>query len=266
MAIVRGTEEAGILKVTIKPRKKYLINSPRLRRIRSGKRLPSVVSMHLPKTAGTSFRLFLQELYGEGFRSMYEEKETAPRLLHTVKLKERDRCLHGHFQATAYEEKLPGAIKLTWLRDPVERVVSSYFQYLRQPEEARGSQFSERFFTEGWGLMDFARSEEIRYQLVWYFDAVPLEDFFFVGITECYEQSLDLLRYQLKQDGPAQFHNVNRNPRRHPSSFYELSTGQRRNLESILEWDLDLYWRARYRLEKQLKQAFGDQAPALPSR
>jgi len=219
--------------------------------------LPEIVSLHIPKSGGSSFRDFLGNLYGNGMRTMYTPEETAPRLIHEVELDPRIRCLHGHFQADAYDHLLPDAVKVTWLRDPIERVVSGYYQFLRHPDTAGDSDFNREFFESGMNLMEFARHENIRASLFWYLNAVPLEDFFFVGLTEAYDDSMRLFCHLLGVPAPASSRTINTNPDKAVTQRYQLSPAHRSELEGLYAGEIELYRFAKYRLEEQLRQAFG---------
>ena len=265
-ARLKASSEHGFLRLEIwKPRHAR----PRLRfprGPRARKRLPRMISMHLPKAAGSSFRGFLQHLYGNSLRCLYDAEETSPRLLGKVRLARGTRCLHGHFQADAYDDRLRGAVKITWLRDPVERIVSSYYQYLRNPETAADFDFNKRIIMGGWSLMDFAREESMIRQTRWYFNAVPLEKFLFIGIAEEFGVSLALLCRLLGVEPPESVGNINTNPQKRPESRYALTRAQREELNGLYAEEIELYRYARYRLQAQLDRVFGKAAPQLETR
>jgi SAM-dependent methyltransferase len=220
--------------------------------------LPELISMHIPKSGGTSFRSVLEELYGSTFRPMYAREEMDPGLAQKVKFNSQTRCLHGHFQADAFDGHFPEARKITWLRHPVDRVVSLYFQFHHNPESAFESAFNKRIFEEGWSLMDFARQPEVQRQVRWYFNAVPLDSFFFIGVVERYAESLRLFYHLLGKPTPEVSPGMNVNPKKRMGSAYDLSPAQRSGLESILAEETELYRLVEYRLREQLALAFGE--------
>jgi len=224
---------------------------------RKGGPLPELISVHIPKTAGTSFRLFLQELYGGQLRCLYAEEETAPELAPVFEFAPETCCLHGHIQASAFSDKFPRASYLTWLRDPVERIASSYFQYLREPGLGLEQPVNQRLQKEGWSLLEFARTPEMRGQQAWYVDALPRERFLFIGITERYAESLRLLCHLLGVAAPKTIPTVNTNPEKNPRHRYILTRHQREELEILYAEDIELYRYAKRRLDRQLRQAFG---------
>lgn len=248
--------EGNLLRLDVRPAKKPKTVSLS-RCLGADSPPPRLISMHIPKCGGTSFRSFLEDLYGNAFRPMYAEAETAPRLAHKLKLDPETRCLHGHFQADAFDGKRPDALKLTWLRHPIERMVSLYFQFHRHPESAEESSFNTRLFEEGWSLLEFAGQPEIRRQVRWYFNAVPLDDFFFIGISERYTECMRLLCHLLGRPAPAALPENNVNPNKKTGAGYALSAYQRHGLESLMAEEIELYRFIEYRLDRQLARAFG---------
>src|SRR5262245_28583642 len=102
-----------------------------------------IIVTHVPKTAGTSLRHYLQEVFGDRLFPEYVEtlalRARWRRLL--VRLGwvragfgRRVDCIIGHSPATKYDRLFPQALHAVWLRDPVERVVSNFFHSLRNPE------------------------------------------------------------------------------------------------------------------------------------
>ncbi|NBD38155.1 MAG: sulfotransferase family 2 domain-containing protein [Verrucomicrobia bacterium] len=218
--------------------------------------LPELISVHIPKSGGSSFRDFLQNLYGDGLRCIYTEEESAPRLVHQVAIDPfTTRCLHGHFHASAFLDRYKDPALITWLRDPVERVVSAYYQYVRVPED-RIYEFNCRLRREGWGLMKFARMAEMRRLTRWHFDAVPLERFLFIGIMEEYNLSLRVFCELLGLEPPERISRVNTNPDRNDKG-YALTRAQRRELEGLYDEEIRLYEQCRDRLRRQAEQLLG---------
>jgi SAM-dependent methyltransferase len=233
--------EGNLLRLEMRPQRVPVPLSPAQPAARQGQDLPKLLSMHIPKTAGTSFRKFLEQLYGSRLRLMYSEADTAPRLRDKVRVDPSTLCLHGHFQADALFPQLPGAALITWIRDPVQRVISSYFQMLRNPECAEESAFNKAFFQENWSIMEFARKDEIRRQVLWYFNAVPLADFFFIGVSEWYEASMALFCHRMGIEPMTSVNDsLNTNPNRQQST-YPLSELQLREFKTLFVEEFSLY-------------------------
>ncbi|MFT6020599.1 MAG: hypothetical protein ACI9CQ_003405, partial [Saprospiraceae bacterium] len=85
-----------------------------------------LISIHIPKTGGTSFYQILQQVYGEELSISYRRKdynEVIQRGLDLAKtINEEIKIFHGHL---CYEElrtihQNSNAKVICWLRDPVE--------------------------------------------------------------------------------------------------------------------------------------------------
>jgi len=99
-----------------------------------------LVSVHLPKTAGTSFAASLEEIYGSKLLRDYSDipintpayERNKMALQAGICNAEKDfrdvECIHGHFLPVKYllfSDKRQTTF-VTWMRNPVERVLSHY--------------------------------------------------------------------------------------------------------------------------------------------
>ncbi len=151
-----------------------------------------LVFVHVPKTAGTSFRYALREQFGDaGLAYDYgpQAYETTPlvrRLVHEQpdlpRLREEliaagVKVLCGHVPAARYADVFGRQNLLVIVRDPVQRLVSEYFHNCRHMGERRP-------------LAEFARDPRFidhQYRLV---SAVAPPDYGFVGLTEHYAETV----------------------------------------------------------------------------
>ncbi|MYF13010.1 MAG: hypothetical protein F4229_18890 [Gammaproteobacteria bacterium] len=97
-----------------------------------------LVSIHIPKTGGTTLReSILKPALGDRLKMDYGDKplatevsvrnESALAFEPPPDLASRYDCVHGHFLATKYlSENFPCQFAV-WFRDPVQRMVSRYF-------------------------------------------------------------------------------------------------------------------------------------------
>lgn len=171
-------------------------------------RRPMVVSLHLPKTAGTSFAETLRVAAGAGYladygdlpmqhgrlRRRWDAIRGGQALRH--RLPEDLDCIHGHFLAVKYRIALGGrpAMFITWLRDPGQRLASHYAFWRRDYDGGDPAQpLRNRMLREDWSFERFALGPEMRNvyrQYLWGFDPARFD---FIGITEHYEADLGRL-------------------------------------------------------------------------
>lgn len=160
-----------------------------------------LISVHMPKTGGLSFRAMLEQHFGErGFRHDYADyplaRPAAERHRHayTAALTQSVEsvagvgCIHGHFLPAKYLllADLRPCQFVTWLRHPVQRLVSHYYYWQRAYEEGSPlvSPLHEQVIAEKWSLEAFCRSEPLRNVYSVFLWGLPFERLDFVGITE----------------------------------------------------------------------------------
>lgn len=169
-----------------------------------------LLSMHIPKTAGTSFRMALQECLGDTMLLAYRGRIAGPdvvchfhgRLLETLDPGEADRlldycddkdvrCIHGHFAMAPLHELFPDAPCITFIREPVGRLVSAYnHMWVTMPDAARRTSFEA-----------FVRNERTQnvYEQLGIVDY--LDNMAFIGVMEEYGRSLQLLERTMPELG-----------------------------------------------------------------
>lgn len=161
-----------------------------------------LISLHIPKTAGTSFRKILEKQYGPALtrldirngKLLVDEK-----LFWGTSLPAQSKVIHGHFMYPALQQCLAkgeGKPKLiTWLRHPVERVISNYY-YLAERmaremnEEEKGLNLLIKMQKS---LLEYAESEFARNRMSKFLQGTEPEDFFFIGLTETFESDVKKL-------------------------------------------------------------------------
>jgi len=162
------------------------------------KYVPELISLHIPKTAGTSFRHILKEVYGERAVVRFDIRRGVVELNSEVYESEKlpsAKVLHGHFIYDEIQTKfdLPQNIKkITWLRHPVHRVISNYY-YLESRlktilnEEDRGVNILKKMQRT---LSEYAKDERNRNRQSKFLSGISLNKFDYVGITENFEHDL----------------------------------------------------------------------------
>jgi len=194
-----------------------------------------VVSVHIPKCAGTSFRHVLRQIHGPGLWLNYGDDfrwEAVP---------SGTTCIHGHFSAAAYDGVIPGRKLITIVRHPVERVVSNYHHFLRVPDPRNPA--SVRMHAEKMTLLQFARMERVRNEIVSYSAGKTPSDFAWIGLAERYPESLVLLRKKFGISAPMTAIRDNVNPER-KNPCYELKSHEYDEILGLNAADLVWYEKA----------------------
>lgn len=213
-------------------------------RVRKGELNEGLISLHIPKTAGTSFTAILRSLFPQKLYRHYKHEFSTSQSVTSHFIHPHIRCVHGHFQVNAFDACFDRTTTLTWFRDPVERLVSTYYQVLRNPQDSRHDPNYRRVLEEEMNLVDFARKTNAANQVPWYLNGHALADFTFIGIVERMPESLHMLRMLLGDDtAQLDFPQANTNPKR-SGSRYELDPIVRQELELILEDEMRLYRKA----------------------
>lgn len=174
-----------------------------------------LVSFHVPKTAGTAFRHTLQEIYGKDqvlldYHQKYSPKQDFP---------QEARVIHGHFSVAKYKNCFLEAKRLVWLRHPLFRLLSDYFNnYL--PKDKR-PKMNPKLLEKDLNILEFAqfpgKSNFVAKQL----SGMKLEEFDFVGIQEFYAEDMQKL-IQLMEWPKVEVKTKNLN--RYPQYFQQLQT------------------------------------------
>lgn len=213
-----------------------------------------LVSLHLPKTAGTSFGKSLQVFFGDAYLRDYEDggiskpphERNKSALLRSVKIAKRGLgkvgCVHGHFLPVKYlllgdKENLRF---VTWMRDPVERVMSHYNFWQKRYNPRTAAPHHKQVIEEKWTLEQFCLSPKFRNIYAQYLWAFPLEYFDFVGITEHYEE--DFAHFAKRYlAGSVESQKLNATTK---TAACLIDDSLRRRIESYHERDIALYTRA----------------------
>lgn len=161
-----------------------------------------LVSVHLPKTAGTSFGKSLEDYFGDRLYRDYSDfpLNTSPfkrKISATLKgLKGigspfgNIECIHGHFLPIKYRLLRMRQLVhfITWIRDPVERLASHYHFWKRSYDPRTSPALHRQVVEEDWSFERFYRSPQLRNVYTQFLWGFPLSNFEFIGITEQYDE------------------------------------------------------------------------------
>ena len=154
-----------------------------------------IISIHIPKTAGSSFRNVLSQVYGNDL-IFWDYSDSNHEYNLGSELPENTQVIHGHFPAKKYNGHFPKAKRIVWLRHPIFRLVSEYFY--AQKYVNRDNPNHVQLVDNNLSLLEFAHIEDLRNLLSKYLEGMQLEDFYFVGIQEFYDADLAELKQLLQ--------------------------------------------------------------------
>lgn len=214
-----------------------------------------LISVHLPKTAGTSFEYELEHSLGDKLLKDYSLGIVKNSALNNNKLAlelsaniryskyENIDCIHGHFFPLKYLmlDKYINVKFITWMRHPVDRYFS-HFYYLKNNftlEQTEGIHYL--MIDEDWSFERFVFEPEFQNlysQFLWGF---PLEYFDFIGITEFYTE--DRLAFSKKYGMSFKKNELKMNQRK-SSNNVVITQELRTKIEKFHAKDMDLYYRA----------------------
>ncbi|HEY7002114.1 MAG TPA: sulfotransferase family 2 domain-containing protein [Candidatus Udaeobacter sp.] len=224
--------------------------------VETGARLSNknlIISIHIPKTGGTTFVEALRKCAQEVFYLDYGAEPLAPTalfrrgelmtapfesIISDLELLPGRSVIHGHFPVKKYRDLFPNAVYVTWLRDPVERVISNYLYWQRS--DIPGDRRWEQVTTHNMSLEQFAELEFARNLQEAFLSSLAVEQFDFIGITEEFDRSLELFRRLFCPDIRLDATIQNDNPNRR-GKFYDMDSEVRKKIRLLNERDVHLY-------------------------
>lgn len=170
-----------------------------------------LISIHIPKTAGTSFFHTLKKQYGEKkvVRIDHHPKGKPTEKIRINKIEkskayiyQNPKVIHGHFNMAQLQEHIDLAHDvpiITWLRDPAERVISNYFYLSKRLEEELDERKKKLDILAKMkrSLLEYAQNERNQNRISKFLNGVALEDFFFIGLVENYNEDVQELGKKL---------------------------------------------------------------------
>jgi hypothetical protein len=228
-----------------------------------------LISVHLPKTAGSSFLAAIEQHFAGRLLRDYEGRpitrsglsRNSRALLGWARYGVSSRgltgydCVHGHFMPLKYRQLSASATPqfVTWMRHPVDRLASHYYHWMRVAPPAHASPVRRRVYQEQWTLQRFCLGREFRNIYSNYLWGFPLSRFDFIGITEHYDTELDYFSRAF-MDGELTVMRENANPARQEATYID-DPGLREKIEHWHGADLALYRQALAMRQRRL-QAF----------
>ncbi len=161
-----------------------------------------LVSIHVEKTAGTSFYEDLKKIYGERKvvrvdTHQHDQLAVNRAYSFSVKTLQEAEVLHGHIKKDQLEHffDLPKAVQyITWIREPGERVLSSY-NYLSAilNEKVNPEKNPDLLKKLKRNFGEYLYRPEACDQMAASLEGFRLDEFSFIGLTHRYALDMQLL-------------------------------------------------------------------------
>lgn len=154
-----------------------------------------LLSIHIPKTAGTSFYRILEQIYGDQVSISYKRRDVKPLLYNGVlNIAAPIRVMHGHFFYREVQQFKEAKV-ICWLRDPVDRVISNFHFFkdgLRNPER-NPINYEHNKHRIDEDLLTYASRPENRNRMCEFLEGIAVEDLFFIGRQSHFEEDIKRL-------------------------------------------------------------------------
>lgn len=209
--------------------------------------------VHIPKTAGTSFRLGAEQVFDRkriAYDYNHKSKETSdaveqhiygdikdPWQLFQDLKQQQVAMIAGHVRADKYTPLCGVNNAITFVREPLQRLASEYHHFVRHHGFKGG-------FDEFYNL---PRMQDRMHKML---AGVPLEAFGLVGVTERYSDSLALIHKRFSVQIPDREDNLGNERVGNP---HDIPKEQRDILINLNKKDIALFRKADRLLEERLK-------------
>jgi hypothetical protein len=234
-----------------------------------------LLSIHVPKTAGNSFREALMGSFGDRLMLDYGDwagfntpeanirrilREEAMRARRDELMKKYD-VIHGHFIADKYQGLFPDEQFIAFFRNPFQQSVAHYFFLVRNPQREHPE---EKILHDAkMTLLEYLEWDALRDQQSRFLGSLSIDDLAFVGLSEEYSKSLELFRSMFGYDlGEPRFENVNE---ARSGAEYPISADVRTAVKKYRPADIELYERAKDIFARQSRVAVRSRPQFSPS-
>jgi len=154
-----------------------------------------IIFSHIPKTAGANLKINIENGLAGKFYLDYDYE------LLTNKLKEElvgVNIIYGHFISDKYNSLDVKKDLVCFLRNPTERVISNYYYWKYYPIPADKIITIIKKIKDGeMGLSHFANTEYSKTFYKTMFGLNKVSDFSFIGITERFDESINIINEKL---------------------------------------------------------------------
>jgi len=221
------------------------------------------ISIHIPKTAGTTVAYILD--YGTNRRIFYDYEEdydkpppTEYLNRHREFINDKFDVIHGHFLYKKYASAFPDEKYIATLRHPVSRVISQYNHILDEPP-GTGAWPTAEILSGDMDIVEFAGIYNIGNAQSVFLDGRRFEDYAHIFITERLEQSIALFQKKFlfaRQDVYAGQGLPKINIRSTRQRYYKPSKAEEQEIFKRTRDDNELYAKAIERHKAEVKKYF----------
>jgi hypothetical protein len=219
-----------------------------------------ILSVHVPKAAGNSFRECLAAKYGTRMMGDYGDwagfdvpEANERRALRTAEMRargpellEKYDVIHGHFVADKYAGLFPTTEYVAFFREPYQQALAHYYFLLRNPQREHPE---EKMFHEAkMSLPEYLEWDAFRNHQSQFLGSVSIDDFAMVGMSTKFAQSISMFGAIFGCDlGEERFFNVNHER----TGEYPVTADTMKLVEKYRAADIELYRRAEEIFAKQ---------------
>ena len=210
-----------------------------------------LLSIHIPKTAGSSLLDLIKINYGNEACKDYKREDVFvlqkknKNLIDDLSIKIK--AVHGHlyFKETLELVKKEKPKIITWFRDPINRVISNYAFFIKRLHDDP-STFNEAEFINqhrrNESILTYASHEENRNCMVQFIDGLELRDLFFFGFVETIENDIMELANLLSW----QYCNIKKikDNTQFKKQYINISVAEMERLKELNSLDIKLYNKA----------------------
>lgn len=163
-----------------------------------------IISLHVPKTGGETFKAALEEAFGPrmladygdmvGFVSedilQHRQKRAQTMLQQRDEIERNHDIVHGHFIADKYAGLFRSAQYAGFFRHPMQQAIS-FYKYLRRVPLRKNLTIREAQ-DPGLSFVEFLERETVTNSQAELIGSVPLKTFAMVGLAEEFDRSVAL--------------------------------------------------------------------------
>jgi len=148
-----------------------------------------LISVHIPKCGGTTFSDILRRIYGDKYSHVTDISQLND-------IDKNMQCIHGHYYFNPEWLKIyPNAKICTWIRNPVDRLISYYYYWgnYRFGPGVSPNHNHLMMRVRKYSIFEFAKQEYMQNRMFDFIEKISLDEIAFIGEVENYNSDLKRL-------------------------------------------------------------------------